>query len=215
MSLDIDNLKLSQLKFLIILENQLISIYFPHRNDIGLNLDSTKETNSLFGEHKMKMNHVGIMVGDMDQAVEFYTKALGLRIVMNNTKVIEERESAIGRMCIAVFGEGFNGFNIAHLVTSDGIGVELFEMKERQERHEVDFSRLGIFHFCLQLPKEQFASAIKRVEEFGGKVRMDIMRYHPEDDSKQAQMVYLEDPFGNLFEFYSHSYEDTYASDYE
>ncbi|MEZ9769565.1 VOC family protein, partial [Vibrio breoganii] len=23
----------------------------------------------------MKMNHVGIMVGDMDKAVEFYTKA--------------------------------------------------------------------------------------------------------------------------------------------
>ena len=83
----------------------------------------------------MKMNHVGIMVGDMDKAVEFYTKALGLRIVMNKTKVIEGRESAIGRMCIAVFGEGFKGFNIAHLVTTDGIGVELFEMKDRQERH--------------------------------------------------------------------------------
>ena len=67
----------------------------------------------------------------------------------------------------------------------------------------------------LQLPKEQFDTAIKRVEEYGGKVRMDIMRYHPEDELKQAQMVYLEDPFGNLFEFYSHSYEDTYASDYE
>ncbi|KAB0464126.1 glyoxalase [Vibrio kanaloae] len=163
----------------------------------------------------MKMNHVGIMVGDMDKAVEFYTKALGLRVVMNNTKVMEERESAIGRMCIAVFGEGFKGFNIAHLVTSDGIGVELFEMVDREERHNVDFSRLGIFHFCLQLPKEQFHSAIKRVEEFGGKVRMDIMRYHPEDELKQAQMVYLEDPFGNLFEFYSHTYEDTYATDYE
>ncbi|MEZ9301391.1 glyoxalase, partial [Vibrio splendidus] len=25
----------------------------------------------------------------------------------------------------------------------------------------------------------------------------------------------LEDPFGNLFEFYSHTYEDTYATDYE
>ncbi|MEZ9849852.1 VOC family protein [Vibrio breoganii] len=160
----------------------------------------------------MKMNHVGIMVGDMDKAVEFYTKALGLKIVMNNTKVIEERETAIGRMCIAVFGEGFKGFNIAHLVTSDGIGVEMFEMKERQERHEVDFSRLGIFHFCLQTG--DFEGAIARTEQYGGKVRMDIMRYHPEDDSKQAKMVYLEDPFGNLFELYSHTYEETYASDY-
>lgn len=40
---------------------------------------------------KMKMNHIGIMVGDMDKAVSFYTQALGLKIVMGNTKVIEER----------------------------------------------------------------------------------------------------------------------------
>ncbi|HIF9162886.1 TPA: VOC family protein [Photobacterium damselae] len=161
----------------------------------------------------MKMNHVGIMVGDMDKAVEFYTKALGLNVVMSNTKVIEERETAIGRMCIAVFGEGFKGFNIAHLVTTDGIGVELFEMKERQKRHEVDFSRLGIFHFCLQT--DDFETAIRKIEQYGGKARMDIMRYHPENDNKPAQMIYMEDPFGNLFELYSHTYEETYASDYE
>jgi catechol 2,3-dioxygenase-like lactoylglutathione lyase family enzyme len=161
----------------------------------------------------MKMNHVGIMVGDMDKAVEFYTNALGLKVVMGNTKVEEERETAIGRMCVAVFGEGFKGFNIAHLVTTDGIGVELFEMKERQDRHEIDFSRIGIFHFCLQT--DDFHGVIERTENFGGKVRMDIMRYHPEDNNKQAKMVYLEDPFGNLFELYSHTYEETYASEYE
>ncbi|MGF1717770.1 VOC family protein [Photobacterium chitinilyticum] len=164
----------------------------------------------------MKMNHVGIMVGDMDKAVEFYTNALGLKVVMGNTKVEEERETAIGRMCVAVFGEGFKGFNIAHLVTTDGIGVELFEMKERQERqerHDVDFSRIGIFHFCLQT--DDFHGVIERTEKFGGKVRMDIMRYHPEDDNKPAKMVYLEDPFGNLFELYSHTYEETYSSEYE
>jgi len=153
------------------------------------------------------------MVGDMDKAVEFYTKVLGLRIIMNNTKVQEERETAIGRMCIAVFGEGFKGFNIAHLVTTDGIGVELFEMKERDERHHVDFSRLGIFHFCLQT--DDFEDVMKKTEEFGGKVRMDVMRYHPEDDNRPAKMVYLEDPFGNLFELYSHTYEETYSSDYD
>ncbi len=149
----------------------------------------------------------------MDKAVEFYTKVLGLRIIMNNTKVQEERETAIGRMCIAVFGEGFKGFNIAHLVTTDGIGVELFEMKERDERHHVDFSRLGIFHFCLQT--DDFEGVMKKTEEFGGKVRMDVMRYHPEDDNRPAKMVYLEDPFGNLFELYSHTYEETYSSDYD
>ena len=41
------------------------------------------------------------MVGDMDKAIEFDTKALGLCVVMNNTKVIAEHASAIGRMCTA------------------------------------------------------------------------------------------------------------------
>jgi catechol 2,3-dioxygenase-like lactoylglutathione lyase family enzyme len=161
----------------------------------------------------MKMSHVGIMVGDMDKAVDFYTKALGLNIIMGKSKVEEERESAIGRMCIAVFGEGFKGFNIAHLTTTDGIGFELFEMKEREERHVVDFSKIGIFHFSLET--DDFENVIEKTKEFGGKVRMDIMRYHPEDDSKQQKMVYLEDPFGNLFELYSHSYAETYSSEYE
>lgn len=65
--------------------------------------------------------------------------------------------------CVAVLGGGFQGFNIAHLVTSDGIGVELFEMKQRQECHEVDFTRLGIFHFCLQT--DDFEGATARTEQ--------------------------------------------------
>jgi len=161
----------------------------------------------------MKMSHVGILVGEMSKAVEFYTKALGLEIVMDNSEVIEEEKTAIGRMCIAVFGRGFGGFNIAHLVTEDGIGVEMFEMKKREERHVVDFTKIGIFHFSLQ--SDDFQGVVDRVEQYGGKVRMDIMRYHPEDDSKPYKMVYLEDPFGNLFELYSHTYKETYSSEYE
>ena len=161
----------------------------------------------------MKMSHVGIMVGEMDKAVEFYTKALGLEIVMGKSEVNEEKETAIGKMCIAVFGDGFKGFNIAHLVTEDGVGFELFEMKERQEKHIVDFTKIGIFHFSLK--SDDFQGVIDRTEQYGGKVRMDIMRYHPEDDSKPYKMVYLEDPFGNLFELYSHTYGETYSSEYE
>jgi catechol 2,3-dioxygenase-like lactoylglutathione lyase family enzyme len=164
-------------------------------------------------ELTMKMSHIGILVGEMAKAVEFYTKALGLEIVMNETKVMEEQETAIGKMCVAVFGEGFKGFNIAHLVTEDDIGVELFEMTDREEKHNVDFSKIGIFHFCLQT--DDFQSVIDKVEQYGGKVRMDIMRYHPEDDNKPYKMVYLEDPFGNLFELYSHTYRETYSSEYE
>lgn len=159
------------------------------------------------------MSHVGIMVGDMDKAVEFYTEALGLEIVMDKSDVVEEEETAIGRMCIAVFGDGFKGFRIAHLVTEDGVGFELFEMEQRESRHPVDFSRIGIFHFCLET--DDFDGVIARVDQYGGKARMDIMRYHPEDEDKPYKMVYLEDPFGNLFELYSHTYRETYSSEYD
>lgn len=161
----------------------------------------------------MKMNHVGIMVGDMDTAVEFYTKALGMKVIMNKSKIMEERETAIGAMCIAVFGEGFKGFNIAHLITADEIGFELFEMNDREEKHNVNFAQIGIFHFCLQT--DYFEGVIEKVRQYGGNTRMDIMRYHPEDDNRPYKMVYLEDPFGNLFELYSHPYAETYSSEYE
>jgi len=132
---------------------------------------------------------------------------------MDKSEVMEEQETAIGKMCVAVFGEGFKGFNIAHLLTKDGIGVELFEMKEREEKHHVDFSKIGIFHFSLET--DNFQDVINKVEQYVRKVRMDIMRYHPDDDSKPYKMVYLEDPFGNLFELYSHPYKETYSSEYE
>ncbi len=44
---------------------------------------------------------------------------------------------------------------------------------------------------------------------------MWILCHHPEDDNKPYKMVYLENPFGNLFELYSHSYQETYSSEYE
>ncbi|MCQ8200519.1 glyoxalase, partial [Vibrio parahaemolyticus] len=69
----------------------------------------------------------------------------------------------------------------------------------------------GIFHFCLQT--SDLAGAIMRTDAFGGKVRMDIMRYHPDDDNKPAKMVYLEDRFCNLFELYSNTYEETKYSE--
>jgi hypothetical protein len=65
------------------------------------------------------------------------------------------------------------------------------------------------------LQTDDFEGAIARTVQYGGKARMDIMRYHPEDDNNLTQMVYLEDPFGNLFELYSHTYEETYSTDYE
>ena len=60
-------------------------------------------------------SHIGITVPDLDKAVEFYTEAFGLYLIMAPT-TIRHDDSAIGQMCDDVFGEGWELFRIAHLV---------------------------------------------------------------------------------------------------
>lgn len=51
---------------------------------------------------------------------------------------------------------------------------------------------------------------VKKIVEHGGKQRMPIREYYPGE--KPYRMCYVEDPFGIIFEVYSHSYEGTYSS---
>ena len=49
-----------------------------------------------------------------------------------------------------------------------------------------------------------------RIVAAGGRQRMPVREYFPGE--KPYRMVYMEDPFGNILEIYSHSYELTYAA---
>ena len=44
----------------------------------------------------------------------------------------------------------------------------------------------------------------------GGKQRMPVQEHFP--DGKPYRMVYVQDPFGIVFELYSHSYELTHSA---
>ena len=154
-------------------------------------------------------SHIGITVADLDRAVEFYTKALDLYLIMPPTEILHD-DSAIGQMCDDVFGEGWGSFRIAHMSTGDGIGIELFEFPTTEdERRPFEYWRPGLFHFCVQ--DELLEERVKRIEAYGGHQRMQQVRYYYPDE-KPYRMVYCEDPFGNIVELYSHSYELTYSA---
>ncbi|AZZ95109.1 lactoylglutathione lyase family protein [Hahella sp. KA22] len=154
-------------------------------------------------------SHIGISVPDIAKALDFYQKALGWYVIMDVTEVKEEKDTAIGAMCIDVFGEGWGSFKIAHLSTSDSIGVELFEFPQNKTtRHEFNPYQTGVFHFCVQDPDVE--GLAQRIVELGGKQRMPIREYFPGE--KPYRMVYMEDPFGNIVEIYSHSYELHYSA---
>lgn len=154
-------------------------------------------------------SHIGITVPDLEKAVQFYTETMGFYTIMPPTVVTEENETAIGKMCIDVFGTGWKTFRIAHLSTGDKIGVELFEFKE-SEKLKANFEpyRTGLFHFCVQDPDVE--GLVQKIVDAGGKQRMPIREYYPNE--KPYRMCYVEDPFGVVFEVYSHSYELHYSA---
>jgi len=153
-------------------------------------------------------SHIGITVPDLKKAVQFYTDVMGWYTVMEPTTVEKNTDTAIGRMCIDVFGEHWTNFEIAHLATSDGIGIELFSFPQgTKEAPTFNPFNTGLFHFCVQDPNIE--DLVKKIESCGGKKRMPIREYYP--DEKPFKMCYVEDPFGIVFEIYTHSYELTYS----
>ncbi|WP_394199912.1 lactoylglutathione lyase family protein [Litoreibacter albidus] len=152
-------------------------------------------------------SHIGLSVPDLDAAVKFYSDVLGFYIIMQPTEVVED-DSDIGQMCTDVFGPGWSQLRIAHLATADRIGIELFEMEgNHAPDNNLNFKQHGMFHFAIQDPNLE--DLLEKIVAAGGKQRMPVRTYFP--DEKPYRMVYVEDPFGIVFELYSHSYELTYS----
>ncbi len=153
-------------------------------------------------------SHIGISVPDLDRAVEFYTEVMGWYIIMEPTTIIED-DSAIGLMCTDVFGAKWGSFRIAHLSTSDKVGIEIFEFPNQENpKDNFEYWKTGIFHFCVQDPDVE--GLADKIVAYGGKRRMEKPRYYYPGE-KPYRMIYMEDPFGNILEIYSHSYELTYS----
>ncbi len=153
-------------------------------------------------------SHIGLSVPDLDAAVKFYSEVLGFYVIMPPTE-IEEDDSDIGVMCTDVFGPDWKKIRIAHLATADRIGFELFEFDGNSAPSDnLEFRRHGTFHFAIQDP--DLEGLLERIVAAGGKQRMPVREYFP--DEKPYRMVYVEDPFGIVFELYSHSYELTYSA---
>jgi hypothetical protein len=99
-------------------------------------------------------------------------------------------------MCIDVFGEEWEEFEIAHMSTADGIGIELFSFPHGiKEAQEFNPFNTGLFHFCVQDPNIE--ALTKKIVYHGGKQRMPIREYYPNENP--YKIVYVQDPLGIVF----------------
>lgn len=160
-------------------------------------------------QYPKRFSHIGISVVEIEKFVEWYQDVLGWYVIMKPTLVENESESAIGIMCQNVFGQNFKNFKISHMSTSDGIGFEVFEFPETDDK-PITFNpyQKGLFHFCVQDP--DIEGLVEKIKANGGKQTMPIREYYPQE--KPYKMVYVQDPWGNTFEIYTNSYELTYSS---
>lgn len=157
--------------------------------------------------YPVNFSHIGLSFIDLDAAVKFYKEVMGWYVIVKPV-MVKEDDTAIGKMSQAVFGQGWESYRIAHMTTGDGVGIEMFEFKNNSvPENNFKFSEAGIFHYAVQNP--DIEGLAKRIVEYGGKQRMPIMSYYP--NKKPYKMVYMEDPFGNLVEIYTHSYDLTYS----
>lgn len=154
------------------------------------------------------LNHIGITVPDIHAAIDWYGKVFGFRRIMGprrlEPKLSDTAESG------HILGPRFRKALEAHLVTANGIGLELFQFLEPETEtpeDNLEYWKTGVWHLCFTDP--DIEGLTDRIVAEGGKKRTEVWEFVPGTDRK---LCYCEDPFGNVIEIFSHSYEQTFAN---
>lgn len=155
--------------------------------------------------------HIGVTVPDLDRAMAWYRDVLGLEVLMGPIEIQADVSDA-GRNAQDVFGPGFSRMRQAHLTTSNGIGIELFQFDVPRTRSSdaarFEYRKTGVFHFCVV--DRDIDGLVARIEANDGRVRTRPVR--DAFPGEPYRWCYCEDPFGNVVEVYSHSHEQVYAN---
>lgn len=153
------------------------------------------------------INHIGIHVGDINKAIEFYKEAMGWWHIAGPFECRNDGTSkwAFTNSIYENEGNTWESFQLAHMTTANGVGIELlqFENAYDPEKH-LEFKRRGIFHFAITV--RDIDSFLEKFVALGGKLYSDRSD-RPVSDKNTITTIFVEDPFGNVFEVHSHSYE--------
>lgn len=156
-----------------------------------------------------RFNHVGIGVGDIEAAISFYRQAFGCTLLREASEVSADGPDG-EEACDVLSSRPFRRMLIAHLVTADGIGLELFQLLDPpHERRDpaLEYWKSGTFHICLTAT--DLDATVDRITAGGGHSISKSWRRDPSDPSKR--MIYCTDPWGTVIELYTHSFAEMYG----
>ncbi|WP_125100161.1 VOC family protein [Leucobacter chromiireducens] len=148
-------------------------------------------------------SHVGVTVPNLREAVAWYRDVFQYYLLAGPIEVLED-DSPLGRAATGIYGAGFTRFQFAHMASPDGAGFEIFEFAAPAYERPADsfeFWRSGVNHFAVTA--SDVAALAAEVVAAGGKQRSEVVTINPE---RGFEIVYCEDPWGNVFEACSHPY---------
>lgn len=164
-------------------------------------------------------NHVAVSVTDIESAMRWYRDVIQMTLLVEPREITtyekeqEKYDPHLATIVRTIFGPRLGKFKICHMRSANGVGIELFEFIEpaavsrQEEENNFEYWKTGYFHIALTEPNiEEIAD---KIALSGGKRRTDIMELVPGSGKK---ICFCEDPFGNVIEIYSHSYEQFWAN---
>jgi catechol 2,3-dioxygenase-like lactoylglutathione lyase family enzyme len=148
------------------------------------------------------INHVGVTVPDLEKAVDWYQKVFGLELLDGPMHCDLTTAGASRRL--DVFGPQWKAMRLAHLITSNGAGFELFQFVDPPVESPEDnftYTTIGPHHVAFTV--EDFHGTLNKLNDTGGRQRTAVYDVHGGE-----LIVYCEDPWGNIVELVSTSYRD-------
>lgn len=154
------------------------------------------------------INHIAVSVTDLDKAVKWYKEVFGFTV--NGPIEFEADDSSLGIAARDIHGPNFRKMRMAWLSSGNQVGFEMFEYIDPKAERRIDnfeYWKSGFFHICVTDPNIE--ELCKRISDSGGRQRSRIWDVDPD---KGYKIAFCEDPFGNVIEIYTHSYEQLVTS---
>ena len=154
------------------------------------------------------LNHIGITVPDIFAAIDWYQEIFGFSHIMGPR--VLQASSAVTHETPSLFGPRFKKAYQAHLLTANGVGLELFQFVDppvEKPADNLEYWKSGYWHLCFTDPDIEGLAA--RIVASGGKQRIPVYEFIP---GRPYKLVYCEDPFGNVIELFSHHYAEAFGN---
>jgi catechol 2,3-dioxygenase-like lactoylglutathione lyase family enzyme len=150
------------------------------------------------------INHIGLTVENLEEGIRWYQEILGFEVLMGPLDVTVD-DSLLGELLRDFFDPQLKRLKMCHMTTGNGVGFELFEFVEPRSRrpaNDFEYMRGGFYHICVTDP--DIEGLVKKIVESGGCQRGAIRDPYP---GSYFRAAYCHDPFGNIIEVLSRSWE--------